>query len=86
MKRFGAAQDHHEDIRLHFWSILMMMVQVHVSCYICLMTGQYDDTLEWPFQGKVTMELLNQMEGVNHIKQYTMPFNKSVYQKNVRKE
>ena len=57
----------------------MMMVQVHVSCYICLMTGEYDDTLEWPFQGKVTMEILNH-EDENH-KQYTLPFNESVLRK-----
>ena len=31
----------------------------HVSCFVCL---KYDDTLEWPFQGVVTVELLNQLE------------------------
>ena len=40
----------------------------HVSCYIYLMTGKYDDTLEWPFQGEVTIELLNQLEDENHEK------------------
>ncbi|XP_011409491.1 PREDICTED: TNF receptor-associated factor 5-like, partial [Amphimedon queenslandica] len=40
----------------------------HVSCFICLMAGEYDDTLEWPFQGKVTIELLNQLEDKNHKK------------------
>ena len=24
--------------------------------------GEYDDILEWPFQGEVTVELLNQLE------------------------
>ena len=40
----------------------------HVSCYIYLMTGKYDDTLEWPFHGEVTIELLNQLEDKNHKK------------------
>ena len=40
----------------------------YVSCYICLMPGEYDDTLEWPFQGEVTIELLNQLEDKNHKK------------------
>ena len=40
----------------------------HVSCYVKLMPGEYDDTLEWPFQGEVTVELLNQLEDKNHYK------------------
>ena len=39
-----------------------------VSCFICLEAGEYDDTLEWPFQGDVTIELLNQLEDKNHRK------------------
>ena len=38
----------------------------HISCYVHLMPGKIDDTLEWPFQGKVTIELLNQLEDKNH--------------------
>ena len=49
----------------------------HVSCYICLMSGKYDDTLEWPFQGEVTIELLNQLEDKNHKKHYIL-YNESV--------
>ena len=40
----------------------------HVSCYICLMSGEYDDILEWPFQGEVTVELLNQLRDNYHEK------------------
>ena len=40
----------------------------HVSCFINLMPGEYDDTLEWPFQGGVTVQLLNQLEDKNHYK------------------
>ncbi|XP_003388778.1 PREDICTED: TNF receptor-associated factor 5-like [Amphimedon queenslandica] len=41
----------------------------HVSCFMCLEAGEYDDTLEWPFQGEVTIELLNQLEDKNHKKE-----------------
>ena len=43
----------------------------HVSCFINLVPGEYDDTLEWPFQGEVTVELLNQLEDKNHYKDVT---------------
>ena len=46
----------------------------HISSYVNLMPGEYDDMLEWPFQGKVTVELLNQLEDRNHYKHVT-PFN-----------
>ncbi|XP_011405862.1 PREDICTED: TNF receptor-associated factor 5-like [Amphimedon queenslandica] len=48
----------------------------HVSCFIRLEAGEYDDTLEWPFQGEVTIELLNQLEDKNH-KKITISFNES---------
>ena len=48
----------------------------HVSCFICLMSGKHDDTLEWPFQGEVTIELLNQLEDKNH-KKCTLRYNES---------
>ena len=41
----------------------------HVSCFINLVPGEYDNTLEWPFQGGVTVEILNQLEDRNHHKQ-----------------
>ena len=40
----------------------------YISCYIYLVSGEYDDTLEWPFEGDVTVELLNQLEDKNHRK------------------
>ena len=43
-----------------------------VSCSIDLMPGEYDDTLE-SFRGKVTVELLNQLEDNNHI-QHTINY------------
>ena len=38
----------------------------HVSVYACLMKGKNDDTLPWPFTGKVTFTLLNQLADKNH--------------------
>ena len=29
----------------------------HVSVYICLMRGEFDDLLKWPFRGEVTIQL-----------------------------
>ena len=46
----------------------------HVSCFTYLSPGDYDDMLEWPFQGEVTIELLNQLEDKNHEK-YTIRYN-----------
>ena len=43
--------------------------------YLALLPGEYDDTLEWPFQGKVTVELLNQKEDKDHRK-IAFSFNK----------
>ncbi len=40
----------------------------HVSVHACLMKGDHDDTLTWPFPGSVTIELLNQLEDRNHHK------------------
>ena len=32
----------------------------HVSIFLYLMKGEYDEQLEWPFRGKITFELLSQ--------------------------
>ena len=45
----------------------------HVSVYAYLMKGDNDDSLSWPFTGRVTLELLNQLEDRNHHK-VTIPF------------
>ena len=51
----------------------------HVSCGVCLMSGEYDNILEWPFQGEITIELLNQLEDGNHHK-LVVCFNESTPQ------
>jgi len=43
----------------------------HMSVFICLMRGEYDDELSWPFHGEITVELLDQNaqdseEGMHH--------------------
>ena len=38
----------------------------HLSVYACLMKGDNDDSLTWPFTGTVTVTLLNQLEDENH--------------------
>ena len=38
----------------------------HVSVFAYLMKGENDDFLQWPFTGKVTLKLLNQLEDKNH--------------------
>ena len=40
----------------------------HMSCYTVLVPGEYDDELGWPFQGEVTVELLNQYKDEDHKK------------------
>ena len=37
-----------------------------VSVYVCLMTGEWDNYLKWPFRGDVTIQLLNQIEDKGH--------------------
>ncbi len=40
--------------------------RTHVSVYAYIIKGKYDDELNWPFVGKVTVKLLNQLEDENH--------------------
>ncbi len=40
--------------------------QGHVSVFTFLLKGKYDNCLQWPFQGTVTIELLNQLDDKNH--------------------
>ena len=38
----------------------------HVSVFLNLMRGEFDNKLEWPFQGSINIQLLNQMENKMH--------------------
>ena len=34
---------------------------IHVSMYLHMMRGEYDESLKWPFRGDITVQLLNQV-------------------------
>ena len=38
----------------------------HVSAYVYLMRGEYDEDLKWPFKGVVVLRLLNQLHDRGH--------------------
>ena len=40
----------------------------HLSVFTCLMQGENDGALPWPFLGEVTVELLNQLKDTHHHK------------------
>ena len=39
----------------------------HVSIYVCLVKGLFDDDLKWPFRGKVTIQIVNQAGDHSHV-------------------
>ena len=39
----------------------------HLSVYVCLMQGELDDQLKWPFQGEIYVKLVNQEEDRDHV-------------------
>ena len=39
----------------------------HVSVFVDLMRGDYDDNLKWPFKGTIQVSLLNQLEDGQHL-------------------
>ena len=47
----------------------------HISVYVEVLKGNYDDNLNWPFVGSVKLELLNQLQDNNH-HHMTASFNK----------
>ena len=38
----------------------------HVSVFVYLLQGEYDDQLKWPFRGAITIQLLNQSRDEGH--------------------
>ena len=46
----------------------------HGTVYAYLMRGENDDHLPWPFTGRVTVELLNQLEDDNHVPRQLIKF------------
>ena len=41
-------------------------MKTHLSAYSYLMQGDFDNDLPWPFQGVITVQLLNQLEDSKH--------------------
>ena len=46
----------------------------HVSVYVYLLKGEYDDILTWPFKCDITIRLLNWREDKGHVEK-TIDFN-----------
>ena len=56
---------HHRGYKLKLW--IIYAAGTHVSLYLYLMTGEYDDQLHWPVEVKVRLELLNQAGDRHHV-------------------
>ena len=39
----------------------------HLSVFVCLMQGEFDDQLKWPFRGDITIQLVNQKKDRDHV-------------------
>ena len=39
----------------------------HISVYVAIRKGKYDDQLQWPFEGKIEVNMLNWREAKKHI-------------------
>ena len=39
----------------------------HLSVFVSLMQGEFDDQLKWPFQGSISVKLMNQREDRDHV-------------------
>jgi hypothetical protein len=51
----------------------------HVSVYYCLLEGEHDAELKWPFIGEVMFTLLNQLEDGNHYTCWLRLVSRSIY-------
>ena len=45
----------------------------HISVYMYLLWGEFDNYLKWPFQGDATVQLLNQLEDKRHYEATVSP-------------
>ena len=52
----------------------------HLSLYIHIMSGEYDEELTWPFKGEVQLQLLNQLSDDDHFNA-TVKFDESTEMK-----
>ena len=49
----------------------------HVSLFVCLMKGENDQKQQWPFEGDISIQMLNWREDYQH-KEKIISFNNSV--------
>ena len=49
----------------------------HISVFICLMRGEFDFHLKWPFEGDVFVRLLNQNDAKRYYFQAAISMNKT---------
>ena len=45
----------------------------NLSLYICIMQGEFDNILQWPFRHDLKLELMNQETGLAHISKIVKP-------------
>lgn len=45
----------------------MAKVATHIAVIVCLMQGEFDDQLKWPFRGKIAVKLVNQDKNKDHV-------------------
>ena len=48
----------------------------HISIFVCLMRGDHDNNLKWPFEGDIIIELLNWNENGHHYRGEIISFNR----------
>lgn len=51
--------------------------ETHMSVFVHLMQGEYDDSLLWPFRGAITLQLVNQEAEEGHV-EHTIDFDDTV--------
>ena len=58
----------------------------HVSVYVYMMKGEYDDSLKWPFRGAITIQLLNQTGGNDRCHTVNVTGEKNISQRLLEEE
>ena len=48
----------------------------HISIFVNLMRGDYDNNLQWPFEGDIVVEFLNWREDNHHYRGDTISLNR----------
>ena len=54
----------------------------HLSVFVCLMRGEFDHRLKWPFRGNISIIFVNQEEDKDHIVRFTVTV-KRIYSQRV---